>query len=179
MRLAGFTLISLAFVLTSFAQADTVTISKSIPFADDSGVTDAIRDECEFDTRVPEYIKKESKRSVDVVLSDKPLEEAGGKVLFLEVSNIFGLGGGVFSGSKSAIVSGELKENGEVIGSMSVRRHSIMGMMPGTCSILKRISKAIGEDVAEWLKEPTMGAELGDLEDDDDEGEVEDESSES
>ena len=163
MRLLSITILSFALLMTSLAQADTVTTSQSMPFAEDSGVSDSVRDECKFETRVPEYLKKAAKRSIDVVLSKEPLEDADGKVLFLEVTNVYGLGGGAFSGSKSAIVSGELKEDGEVIGSVKVRRHSIVGMMPGTCSILKRIAKKIGEDIATWLKEPTMDAMVGDF----------------
>ena len=163
MRLSSLVIILLALSLTPLAQADTVTISQSIPFSEDSGVSDSVRNECKFETRLPDYLKKAVKRSIDVVLSKEPLEDADGKVLFLEVTNVYGLGGGAFSGSKSAIVSGELKEDGEVIGSVTVRRHSIIGMMPGTCSILKRIAKKIGEDIATWLSEPTMDAKLGDI----------------
>ena len=173
MRLSALMTLCLAFFCASLAQADTITISQSIPFAEDSGATDALKEECEFQTRLPAYIKKEAKRSVDVVLSEAPLEDVEGKTLSLEITNMYGLGGGAYSGSKSAVVSGELKENGEVIASMSARRHSIMGMMPGTCSIMKRIAKKMGEDIADWLKEPTMDAELGDLEDDDEKAEEE------
>ena len=83
-----------AFALPLLAQADTITISQSIPFAEDSGATDAVKAECKFETRVPEYLKKAAKKNVDVVLSKDPLEAAEGKVLFLEVTNMFGLGGG-------------------------------------------------------------------------------------
>ena len=169
MRLPALMIISFAFALPLLAQAETITISKSIPFAEDSGASDAVKEECKFETRLPEYIKKEAKRDFDVVLSKDPLDAAEGKVLFLEVSNMFGLGGGAYSGSKSAIVSGELKENGDVVGSVQVRRRSIMGMMPGTCSIMKRIAKKIGKDFAGWLQEPTMKAKLGDFDDDEEE----------
>jgi Glu-tRNA(Gln) amidotransferase subunit E-like FAD-binding protein len=166
MRLAAFMTVCLMFLCVSLAQAETLTTSQSIPFSEDSGASDDIKNECKFETRLPEYLKKEAKRTFDVVLSKEPLEDAEGKTLSLIIANMYGLGGGAFSGSKSAIVTGELKENGEVIASMSLRRHSIMGMAPGTCSILKRIAKKMGEDIAEWLEEPTMDAELGDLEDD-------------
>ena len=153
----------------SSVMADTITIAKSISFAADSGASQEVIDECDMQTRLPEYIKKEGKRKVDVELSKEPLEDARGKILHLEISNVYAPGGGAYSGSKSVIVMGELKENGEVIASMSGRRHSMMGMMPGTCSIMKRITKKLGEDIAGWLAEPTMNAELGDLEDDDNE----------
>jgi len=166
MRLATIMTVCLMFLCVSLTQAETLTTSQSIPFAEDSGASDDIKNECKFETRLPEYLKKEAKRTFDVVLSKEPLEDAEGKTLSLIIANMYGLGGGAFSGSKSAIVTGELKENGEIIASMSLRRHSIMGMAPGTCSILKRIAKKMGEDIAEWLEEPTMDAELGDLEDD-------------
>jgi hypothetical protein len=171
MRVPTLLVMSFAFALPLLAQADTITISKSIPFAEDSGASDAVKDECGFETRVPEYLKKAAKGDVDVVLSKDSLEATEGKVLFLEVTNMFGLGGGAYSGSKSAIVSGKLHENGELIGSVQVRRRSIMGMMPGTCSIMKRIAKKIGKDIAVWLQEPTMDAMLGDFEEEEDDEE--------
>lgn len=157
----------LAFLWTSSVMADTVTIARSISFAAESGASDDVIAECEMQTRLPEYIKKEGKRKVDIELAKGSLEDVEGKVLHLEFTNVFAPGGGLYSGSKSVIVAGELKENGDVIGSMTLRRHSMMGMMPGTCSIMKRIVKKMGEDIADWLTEPTMNAELGDLEDED------------
>jgi len=38
-------------------------------------------------------------------------------------------------------------------------------MMPGTCSIMKRIVNKIGEDIAGWLTAPTMDAKIGDIKD--------------
>lgn len=160
-----------ALLWASSAMAETVTVAKSISFAADSGASQEVIDECEMQTRIPEYIKKEGKRKVDVELSMEPLEAAEGRVLHLEITNVYAPGGGAYSGSKSVIITGELKENGEVIASMKGRRHSMMGMMPGTCSIMKRISKKLGEDISDWLAEPTMNAELGDLEDDEDDEE--------
>jgi hypothetical protein len=169
MRLAVFLTAIVAVSWLSPAQADTVTIAKSVPFAEDSGATDNVKEECEMQTRLPEYIRKEGKRKVDVELAEGSLDDVAGKVLHLEITNVFAPGGGAYSGSKSVIVAGELKEDGELIASMTVRRHSLIGMMPGTCSIMKRIVKKLGEDIAIWLAAPTMDAELGDLEDDEDE----------
>jgi len=158
---------------TSSVMADTVTIAKSIAFAADSGASEDVIAECKMQTRLPEAIKKEGKRKVDIEISKESLENAEGKVLHMEFTNVFAPGGGLYSGSKSVILAGELKENGETIGSMTLRRHSMLGMMPGTCSIMKRIVKKMGEDVAVWLVEPGMDDELGDLEDEDDEPEDE------
>lgn len=155
----------LLITMGSLALADSITIAKSIPFSEFSGATQSVMNECKFETRLPAYIKSAAKKKVDVVLSTKPLEEALGKVLFLEITNVNAAGGGGYSGSKSATVSGELKENGEVIGSVMVRRRALIGIMPGTCSMLKRVAKKMGSDIAAWLVEPTKDARLGDLRD--------------
>lgn len=166
--------ITLAAVLMSctfsaaVATADTITIARTIPFAEDSGATDNVKRECKFETRLPEYIRKQTKRGVKVELTDEALENVAGKVLTLEITNVFALGGGGYSGSKSATVSGELREGGEVIGSVTARRRTLIGMTPGTCSMLKRVAKKLGEDIADWLREPTMDAYLGDIKDKDD-----------
>ncbi len=166
MGLSSLAIMVLVFVLMSSAQADTVTISDSTPFAEDSGASDAVKAECKFETRLPNYIKKAAKKPVDIKLSAEPLESVEGRVLYLESTKVFALGGGPYSGSKSVTVSGELKENGEVIGSLTARRRSLIAMLPGTCRLLKRIAKKLGEDIAIWLTEPTMDAKLGDAEQD-------------
>ena len=84
-----------------------------------------------------------------------------GKVLFLEFEHIYAPGGGGYSGAKSVSVTGELKENGEVIASLTADRSTIIGMMPGTCSMLRRVAKKLGQDIGKWLEEPEMDSLLG------------------
>lgn len=165
---SAFVVAVIAFVpLSADAKKITYTVASSVPFAQDSGVRENIKQECKLQTRLPEAIKKEAKRGVKVMLTDEPLENVAGKVLSLEFTNVFGLGGGGFSGSKSATVRGVLKEDGEVIGTVTARRRTLFRMKTGTCSLLKRVVEKIGEDVADWLREPTMDARLGDIKDED------------
>ena len=163
--------VSLALSLIAFispASAETITLAESIPFSEFSGATDKVRNECKFQTRLPAYVKSAAKRKIDVVLSKESLDDVEGKVLVLEITNVYAPGGGGYSGSKNATVSGELKENGDVIGSFTARRRTLIGMMPGTCSMLKRVSKKLGQDIADWLRAPTMEATVGDLQDEED-----------
>ena len=151
------------FALASVAQAkDVVTISELTPFAEDSGATDAVKEECGFEERLPKYLKSEAKKIADIVMTTEPLETVEGKVLFMETTHVFAPGGGGYSGAKNVEVEGELRENGEVIASFMVDRSALFGMTPGTCSMLKRVAKKIGEDVAEWLEAPEMDSMLGD-----------------
>jgi hypothetical protein len=75
--------------------------------------------------------------------------------------------GNAFTGHhKSTLVVGKLYQDGELIGSFTGRRDSMGGMFAGykgSCSVLGRTVKALGKDIAEWLKAPTMDAQLGDL----------------
>jgi hypothetical protein len=150
-------------VLASAAQAkDVITISQLTPFAEDSGATDAVKEECGFEERLPKYLKSEAKKFADIVMTTEPLDTVEGKVLFMETTHVFAPGGGGYSGAKNVEVEGELRENGEVIASFTVDRSALFGMTPGTCSMLKRVAKKIGEDVAEWLEAPEMDSMLGD-----------------
>lgn len=155
------TLVLVGFAIASYAEADTVTISSDTPFAEDSGVSDNVKRECKLESRFPKYVKDYAKKHTDVVLSNELLEGVEGKVLYLEFEHVFAPGGGGYSGAKSVSVVGELRENGEVIGSLTAERNAHFGMTPGTCSMLKRAVKKLGQDVGNWLASPTMDAMLG------------------
>jgi hypothetical protein len=150
---------------TSYAQDATYTVVSPVPFADKSQASNDVKNSCALDTRLPEFIADYAKRGVKVVIGPDPGEDATGKVLYLEIVHVLGTGGGAWSGSKSVTAEGVLKENGEVIGSFTSSRYSTggaFGGFKGTCSILGRCIKAMGKDIAEWLKKPTMHAMLGD-----------------
>ena len=166
MRRAAMTILMLAMGISAQAK-DTVTISEFTPFAEDSGATDNVKEECKMEERIPKYLKSEAKKVADVVFTTEPLENVEGKVLYMEITHVFAPGGGGYSGAKNVEVEGELRENGEVIASFTADRAALFGMTPGTCSMLKRVAKKIGEDVAEWLEAPEMDAMLGDAAPDD------------
>ena len=156
-------LVALILALTSIAQAkEMVTVSELTPFADDSGATENVKRECGMEERLPKYLKSYAKKHTDIVFSSDPVESAEGKVLVMQFTHVYAPGGGGYSGAKSVEVEGELLENGEVIGSFTVDRAAMFGMTPGTCSMLKRVTKKMGEDIATWLEAPEMDAMLGD-----------------
>lgn len=151
--------------LPAHAQEGAITIISPVPFAESSGVTSNVKADCTLETRLPKFIEDYSKKGVDVVVGDDPGEESAGKVLHLEFTNVHGPGGGAWSGPKIVTVEGTLTDNGEVIGSFIGTRYSTGGAFggyKGTCSILGRCIKALGKDIAAWLKNPTMDAMLGD-----------------
>ena len=149
----------------SIAEDAVFNVVSPVPFAEDSGATGNVKDECTLETRLPQFIAEAAKRGVKVVIGPAPEEGAEGKYLYLEFTHVLGAGGGAWSGPKSVTAKGELIENGEVIGSFISSRFSTGGAFggyKGTCSILGRCIKAMGKDIAAWLKSPTMDAHLGD-----------------
>ena len=156
----AFTFMSLA----SHAENVTYTVLSPLPFAEGSGASSDVKATCTLDTRLPEFIAAAARRGVKVVISADTGEEMEGKVLYIEITHVLGTGGGAWSGSKSVAVRGELKENGEVIGSFTAARYSgggAFGGFKGTCAILGRCIQSLGKDIAAWLKSPTMHAMLG------------------
>lgn len=142
-----------------------INVVSPVPFAADSGATGNVKAECTLETRLPQFIAEAARRGVKVVIGPPPEEGAQGKYLYLEFTHVLGAGGGAWSGPKSVTAKGELIENGEIIGSFISSRYSTggaFGAYKGTCSILGRCIKAMGKDIAAWLRSPTMDAQLGD-----------------
>ena len=164
-RMAVFTaLVAGALVLAALpAAADTTKMLRSIPFAANAPVPAAVRDQCALQTKVPEFIAQAAGSSVELV--DGTLNRKVGRVLELEITEVHAPGGGAFSGPKWMSVKGELYEKGKQIGSFRAKRYSTggaFGGFKGTCSIIGRCTKAIGDDIAGWLGAPTQNAQLGD-----------------
>ena len=154
-----------AFVFAAMpaAAAETTKIQRSIPFAANASVPAAVRDQCELQTKVPEFIAQSAGSSVELV--DGALDRKKGRVLALEITEVHAPGGGGFSGPKWMTVKGELYDKGKQIGSFRAKRYSTggaFGGFKGTCAIIGRCTKAVGGDIASWLSSPTQNAELGD-----------------
>jgi hypothetical protein len=62
-------------------------------------------------------------------------------------------------------VRGQLYDRGRQIGSFRAKRYSTggaFGAFKGTCAIIGRCTKALGQDIATWLAAPSQNAEIGD-----------------
>ena len=153
-------LCTLLCTAVSFAETS-IQIQKDISFSKNSEAPQKVQDECNLQTKVPQFLAAYAKNGVTLVDGEFATE---GKQLHLEITNAFAPGGGAWSGAKFVEVSGQLIENGEVIGSFIGSRYSTGGMFggfKGTCSITARCAKAIAKDISVWLKNPTMDARLG------------------
>lgn len=154
----------LALAPAAAARADgAVQIARSVAFADGAMVRPEVKSECQLDTRLPEFVKEYAeKNGTDVQLVDMPAKN--GRVLELEISDTYETGNAWTGRSKGLEVQGRLLENGKLVGSFRGRRSTrggAFGGYKGSCAFFGRCAKALGRDVADWLKAPSMNARLG------------------
>lgn len=160
----GALVVAAAFAASAPAgAAEPVKIVRSIPFAATAQVPPKVRDSCQLGSKLAGFIAESAGANVKVV--DAAPGRAAGRVLEMEITEVHAPGGGAFSGPKWMTVKGELFDRGRSIGSFRAKRFTgggAFGAFKGTCSIIGRCTKALGEDIAKWLAAPTANAELGD-----------------
>lgn len=158
--------ITLLLTLTAYPAfaGETLNLRATAPYDKNLVVPSAVKAECGLETKIPAFIQEYAKGQFDNVnLVDN--STAKGKLLSVKITGLVGTGGGAWSGAKQVAIDGVLTENGKTIGTFKGARVSgggAFGAYKGTCSILGRCVKALGKDVAVWLKKPTMNARLGD-----------------
>ncbi|RDS81787.1 hypothetical protein [Dyella psychrodurans] len=149
----------LAFALigiSSIASAtDAVSIPRVTPYADGVG-TDDVRQKCDWNSKLSENIAHSAEMGVSV--TDKDVSQISGKVLTMRITSVHAIGGGGWTGPKWAAVHGELHDGGKLVGSFEAHQHTTVGMT--ACGALNRLGKELGEDIADWLKSPTLDAKL-------------------
>lgn len=152
-----------AFSMAGADQTQVVSTSELALFADPESVSQAVRNECQLEAKLPQYLEKYAKKAV--VLKPGSVDAGAGRVLVMQITGVQGAGGGAWSGAKSVSVKGELFEDGVKKASFRATRRSgggAFGGYKGTCSIMGRCVKSLGKDIAQWLQAPTLDARLGD-----------------
>jgi hypothetical protein len=148
-----------SFAAAGGADAQPVKSASSIGFAASAGVPPAVRDECQLQTQVPAAVRS---AYPELELTSGAPDRKKGRVLELEIIEIHAPGGGAFSGPKWMTVSGQLYESGKLIGSVRAKRVTSGAAFQGTCPQMGRVARAVGGDIAAWLRAPSLNAEIGD-----------------
>lgn len=123
-----------------------------------------VRD-CDLVEELLDELEDEAERAFQIRRVSDP-RGVSGRVLVLRFTQVEGAWGGAISGSKSVTVTGNLLEGESVVGSFTAREETSAFTVSGrgtTCSLLEEAVEEIAEDVAEWLRAPSHGAQLGDL----------------
>jgi hypothetical protein len=142
------------------AWAGGVEVRSPVPYASQAEVRQAVRTECQVGEKLASYLEQYGD-DIELVTGEP---ESSGRVLHVQITDVFAPGGGVFSGPKWMQVTGKLEQDGELVGSFRARRISSGAFtgFSGTCGILARCARAIAQDITTWLAKPSKGALLGD-----------------
>jgi len=148
--------------------AETIRMQRATPYAEGSHVAAKIRNEC---TQYPEKLSAYAeefgrKMGVDIQRVDHVEPSDAGAVLVVEITDAISRGNPFIGHRKFTEISGTLYRDGEKVAGFVGARNSMGGAFAGykgSCSVLGRTVKALGKDIAGWLKNPVDGDELGDF----------------
>lgn len=135
-----------------------VSVAPAMPALNKDSVDEEVLKDCPWNTFIPKYLAENTHGQVN--LGARDIHNLNERKLLLTVVESRIVGGGVYSGGKWIDLTGQLIENGNDIGSFEASRHTIKGW--SGCGAAKNLSEEIGEDIAKWLKKPSMNAKLGD-----------------
>lgn len=155
MRIAFFAALSVTLACAARISPDEhgrLAIVRSVGFAPDSGASSEIRNDCRLGEELVEAIERKARRHLTVrLVSDH--SGVPGRVLVMRFSR-------VDEGSEVVALMGRLLEDGEVVSWFTAQRSSASGE---TCELLGDIVDDLADDVANWLREPTRDAMLGEM----------------
>lgn len=153
---------ALLLALSGAASAQALQVQSPVPYAADNDIADNIKSECTLDKQLAEFVKQ---YAGNVELTSGPVDTSKGRALQLEIVDAVSMGNAWMGHQKFTKVKGTLYEDGKKVASFKGRRNSMGGAFAGykgSCSVLGRTVDALGSDIAEWLKAPKDGANIGD-----------------
>jgi len=142
---------------------ENIKISSKVPYAKNSRVSHAIKNECNIQSQITEYTKSYSEgNDLNVTIDDAP--SSSDMVVKTTITNAVSRGNAFLGHRKYISIKSELYKNGKLLSTMHAARQSgggFMGGFKGSCAVLGRSAKALGKDVANWLKNPIDNAYIG------------------
>ncbi len=160
----GFLLLAGLLALPRAARADgSIKVLRTVVYAEGAFVRPEVRSECRTGEQLPQYIQEYAhKNGIEVELVDEL--PPSGRVLQLEISDAIETGNAWTGRQKGLVIHGRLLEDGAELASFRARRMTAGGAFggyKGTCSFFGRCAKALGHDVADWLRSPSKDAQIG------------------
>lgn len=144
-----------------------IDVATLIPYSKDNTVAENIKNECKLNAKLSQFIESFSeKNGVQINRSDAVDHKIAQNALLVEITDAVSERTAFLGHKKSTSISGKLYKNGEFISSFEGRRVTgggAFGGYKGSCAVLNRTVKALGKDVARWLKNPVNKARIGDL----------------
>jgi hypothetical protein len=161
LRLVPATIAALLVFAASTAWAGsegTIKIPRVVPYTSEATVAENVRRECaDLGTRLATSLAQFStKYGVPTQVVEQIDPNAPGRVFQVQITNVFSAGNAFIGHRKSMAARGELFDNGVSVARVDFTRDSGGGFgagFKGSCSVLARCTKTLGNDFAKWLKE--------------------------
>ena len=147
------------------AEPNPIDLKTEIPFTDPSLIEKAILTDCQLPETQAKFLL-EAAQDFEIPLAAANPETPSARRLEIEIVNAVAAGNAWTGHSKQVTLKGRLLEGDTVIGNFSALRSSGGGAFAGfkgSCSVLHRCAKTLGQDIAKWLRAPTLDARLGEL----------------
>lgn len=130
-----------------------------LPVKLEAGGTNAhrIKTECKIDTVLANHVlaKVTSQYPGSGMLEGGAAAPADAKVLRLTIVNVFGLGGGAYSGTKQMSVRADIVAGKKVLATTIRERQSMGGAAGifggGTCAAFNKIADVLASDITAWM----------------------------
>ncbi len=157
MKLSQATLLLSALAVPFGASADELLyLQTPVQVAPGSFVPQAVRNQCELERHLVDQVSTQiSNKHGRVELAAASDDTGNDKVIKITITNAWGAGGGGWSGPKSLEVRAELTQAGSTLSTAWFRRSTmgLGGIFSGTCPMFHKVTKELGEDVADWLND--------------------------
>jgi hypothetical protein len=116
----------------------------------------AVRRECNIEQVVGTHAYEQVRTRMPGALQTAAAAQAGaGRFVQLTVTQVYGVGGGGWSGAKHITLRAQVMQQGREVAERTFQRSSKggpLGGVSGTCPIMERIAVALGKDLALWLQ---------------------------
>lgn len=150
-------LASVALLTSSSAAAvGNVVMQTPVPYEEDAAVSGNVKAECTaLGKKISDFTKiYAQKKGVTVDLQSDVDFAAAPTALRVEIVSAISSGNAFIGHNKGMTVRVELLERGSVKAKETFSRNSMGGFGGGfksSCSVLGRVTKVLGKDIAEWL----------------------------
>ena len=143
-----------------------IQVQKAIRFKKGARIANNIKNECALQTKLSSFIEAYSVgEGIGVIRKGKVTKNTKGKALVVTITDAVSSGNAFIGHRKFASIKGTLYNNGKKQAGFTAARVSgggAFGGFKGSCDVLGRTVKVLGQDVSSWLQHPVDGAHLGD-----------------
>ncbi|MEE8507667.1 MAG: hypothetical protein V3T07_01270 [Myxococcota bacterium] len=141
-----------------WAQSAPIKIAVSTPYLDNADIPTNVIEKCTaLGTKLSAFTRQyAAKDGLSLVQEPQVDSHSAGRVFVMQITHVVSRGNAFIGHQKSMSAKGELFVNGKSRGVANFTRDSMGGFgggFKGSCSVLGRTTKALGRDLANWLKE--------------------------